>query len=155
LRRLLSRFTPPPSTRATAQQAASADTNSQPPPSRPLPENPAANSTPRDSNSARHPLKNRDLDTGFVAKPGGYPLTDSTYADLLHRLTKKPKQPIPPGIKDDIEAYYSNLDLPITTKKDPARWKQVLADLETLRSMPTNPEPTPYPTYGEDQGADQ
>ena len=156
LRRLLARFTPPPSTRATAQQAASADVNSQPPPSQPLPANPAANqATPRDSASARHPLKNRDLDTGFVAKPGGYPLTDATYADLLHRLTLKPKQAIPPGIKEDIEAYYSNLDLPITTKKDPARWKQVLADLETLKSMPTNPEPTPYPTYGEDQGDDQ
>jgi len=31
-----------------------------------------------------HPLPNRDLDTGKVVQPGGYPLTDSTYADLLH-----------------------------------------------------------------------
>ena len=33
----------------------------------------------------------------------------------------------------------------------PERWKQVLADLETLKAMPANPELKPYPTYGEDE----
>jgi hypothetical protein len=98
----------------------------------------------------RHPLPNRDLDTGHVVQPGGYPLTDSTYADLLHKLTRQPAQPIPPGIKSDIQAYYSNLDLPITTKKDPARWQEVLADLAVLAQMPTSTELMPYPTYGAD-----
>jgi hypothetical protein len=42
------------------------------------------------------------------------------------------------------------LDLPITTKKKPALWARVLADLQTLGSMPTSTEPTPYPTYGDD-----
>ncbi|MGD0912321.1 MAG: zinc dependent phospholipase C family protein, partial [Terracidiphilus sp.] len=64
-----------------------------------------------------HPLPNRDLDTGYVVKPGGYSLTDSTYASLLHRIAQNPVQPIPPGIKRDIETYYSNPDAPITTKK--------------------------------------
>ena len=99
----------------------------------------------------RHPLQNRDLDTGYLVKPGGYSRTDSTYAGLLHLLASQPKQPVPPGIKEDIQAYYSNLDLPITTRKDPEQWKQVLADLETLKTMPTNPELKPYPTYGEDE----
>lgn len=99
----------------------------------------------------QHPLRNRDLDTGHVVKPGGYPLTDSTYAELLHLLASEPRQPIPPGIKQDVQAYYSNLDLPISTKKDPERWRQVLADLETLKTMLTSPEPKPYPTYGEDE----
>ena len=35
-------------------------------------------------------------------------------------LTRDPKQPIPPGIKEDIQSYYANLDSPISTKKDPA-----------------------------------
>ena len=100
----------------------------------------------------RHPLPNRDLDTGRVVQPGGYPLTDSTYADLLHRLVQNSAQPIPPGIKEDIQQYYSNLDLPITTKKDPDRWKQVLADLNILGGMPTSTLPQPFPTYGDDQG---
>ncbi|MGB7266487.1 MAG: zinc dependent phospholipase C family protein, partial [Terracidiphilus sp.] len=38
-----------------------------------------------ESLNPQHPLPNRDLDTGAVVKPGGYSLTDSTYAELLHR----------------------------------------------------------------------
>jgi hypothetical protein len=102
-----------------------------------------------------HPLKNRDLDTGRVVQPGGYLLTDSTYASLLHKLVQQPTQPIPPGIKEDIQNYYSNLDLPITTKKDPDQWKQVLIDLNTLAAMPTSTAPEPFPTYSDDQGADE
>jgi hypothetical protein len=100
-------------------------------------------------------LPNRDLDTGNVVQPGGYPLTDLTYADLLHRLTRVPTQPVPPGIKLDIQAYYSNQDSPITTKKYPAQWAQVQADLVTLAAMPTSNEPEPYPTYGDDVNSTQ
>lgn len=97
-----------------------------------------------------HPLPNRDLDTGNVVQPGGYPLTDSTYAGLLHHLTQTPDQKIPPGIKIDIQAYYANPDLPITTEKNAAAWAQVQADLVKLAGMPTSNEPEPYPTYGDD-----
>ena len=107
---------------------------------------------PRD---AQHPLANRDLDTGNVVLPGGYSLTDSTYANLLHRITQQPAQPIPPGIKRDIQAFYANPDAPITTKKDPSKWAQVQDDLKTLAGMQTSREPEPYPTYGDDAGADQ
>ena len=148
LRRLLARFTPPSGPRPTAAQAASSDGHSQGPSLAPLPAKPAEPMDPRDP---YHPLKNRDLDTGYVARPGGYALTDATYADLLHRLTRQSERAIPPGIKEDIQAFYSDMDLPITTKKDPDRWKKVLADLVTLKSMPTSPEPKPYPTYGDDQ----
>jgi len=96
-----------------------------------------------------HPLPNRDLDTGQVVKPGGYALTDETYAELLHRLTRDPGQPIPPGIKSDIQAYYSDPNAPITTKRKPRTWAQVQADLKTLAAMPTSAAPAPYPTYGE------
>lgn len=102
-----------------------------------------------------HPLPNRDLDTGRVVQPGGYPLTDSTYASLLHKLVQQPTQPIPPGIKEDIQKYYSNLDLPISTKKDSDLWKRVLADLNTLAGMPTSTAPEPFATYSTDQGADE
>lgn len=151
LRGLLARFTPPPTLRSTAATAAANDPNSDPPASRPLPANPAANQdVPRQSRDPLHPLKNRDLDTGSVVRPGGYPLTDNTYALLLHRLTGTPTQPIPPGIKADIQLYYANPNLPITTQKDPQRWAEVQADLATLASMPTSNAPEPYPTYGDD-----
>ena len=58
------------------------------------------------SHDPHHPLPNRDLDTGRVVQPGGYPLTDSTFASLLHKLTRQPQVPVPMGIKEAIESYY-------------------------------------------------
>lgn len=156
MRRVLARFTPPPAPRATAANAAAADTHSQPPPSEPSPADPQAKQdVPRESRDPRHPLANRDLDTGYVVKPGGYRLADATFAQLLHILTRQPRQPIPPGVKAAILSFYSDLDLPITTKKDPEQWNKVLADLETLKKMPTSREPEPYPTYGDDEQGQQ
>ena len=103
---------------------------------------------PRQSSDPHHPLPNRDLDTGRVVQPAGYSLTDDTYANLLHLLTRQPTLPIPPGILEDIQAYYADLSLPFATKKDPAQWAQVQADLVTLGTMPTSTRPEPYPTYG-------
>jgi hypothetical protein len=62
-------------------------------------------------------------------------------------LASQPAQPIPPGIKEDIQTYYANLDLPISTKRYPQRWNQVLADLKVLGTMPVSEEPVPFPTY--------
>ena len=107
------------------------------------------------SRDPRHPLPNRDLDTGHVVQPGGYRLTDFTYALLLHRLVQNPMDSIPPGIKLDIQAYYANADAPIATKKDPQKWAEVQAELNTLASMPTSTEPQPYPTYGDDAAKSQ
>jgi hypothetical protein len=152
LRKILSQFTPPSNTHSSP---------SNPAPNTHIEATAAPGSTalrPRTDNTEspqqaadpRHPLPNRDLDTGRVVQPGGYSLTDSTYAKLLHHLTRDPMQPIPPGIKLDILAYYANPDAPITTKKDPQEWAQVQADLVTIAAMPTSPEPKPFPTY-EDQ----
>jgi hypothetical protein len=102
------------------------------------------------SNDPKHPLPNRDLDTGHVVQPGGYPLTDSTYASLLHRLAQTPNQAIPPGIKRDIQAYYADPEAPIATRKNADKWKQLQADLAVLERMPTSTELQPYPTYGDD-----
>ena len=88
-----------------------------------------------------------------MVKPGGYSLTDMTYAELLHRLTRKPTQPIPPGIKSDVEAYYADPNAPIVTKKNPSAWKKVQDELNVLAAMPTSTEAAPYPTYGELNGA--
>ena len=143
----LRRFTPPPATVSTAGTAAAADKTSQPPPADPLPVSGAA---PHPSTDRQHPLKNRDLDTGSVVKPGGYRLTDDTYATLLHRLAETPTAPVPPGIKEDILAYYANLDLPFATKQKPERWTELQHDLSTLQTMPTSTAPEPYQTYGDD-----
>jgi hypothetical protein len=144
----LRRFTPPPTLKPSADIAASANARKDPASSNSVPANPAANqAVPRQSLNPDHPLVNRDLDTGNPVKPAGYRLTDDTYALLLHRLVQTPVAPIPPGIKDDILAYYADPSLPFATKKIPAAWTQLQADLVTLRTMPTSTDPIPIPTY--------
>jgi hypothetical protein len=148
LNAMLRRFTPPPAPMAGASESAE-DTHSQPPLSDPLPSQvEAEHAVARGSGDPRHPLKNRDLDTGLLVKPGGYPLTDETYCKLVHRLAAKPTQPIPPGIKEDILAYYADLNVEFATKKHDKEWQMLQADLTTLRGMPTSDEPLPFPTYG-------
>jgi len=157
LRKMLARFTPP-SVNATTIESAAQDSKTPAPHLRPatlVANTGSSQDAPLVSHDPRHPLPNRDLDTGRVVQPGGYSLTDSTYARLLHLLTRSPTLPIPPGIKEDIQAYYASPNLPITTKKEPAKWAQVQADLATLSSMPTSPEPTPYPTYDKDADTQQ
>ena len=82
-----------------------------------------------------HYIANRDLDTGLVVKPGGYPLTDKTYAALLERITQHPEKVIPNQLKHDLIAYYADPQAPIITKKDPEKWAQVQANLKTLDTM--------------------
>jgi hypothetical protein len=147
----LRRFTPPPATRPTAALAAAADSAKDPATSDAAPAKPsAAQLVSRQSRDPRHPLVNRDLDTGNPVRPAGYRLTDDTYATLTHRLAANPTQSIPPGIKLDILAYYADPTLPYATRRKPALWAQLQADLKTLAAMPTSTAPTPFPTYGDD-----
>ena len=83
-------------------------------------------------------IANRDLDTGQRVRPGGYRLTDETYAKLLAKITEHPERGIPLGLKQDIEAYYSDPAAPIVTKKDPAAWARVQAELLVIERMKTS-----------------
>jgi hypothetical protein len=150
LRKMLARFTPPDNRRRLPQVPAPVDGTVQP--SHELAKSLDAQAVSEMRSDPRHPLPNRDLDTGSVVKPGGYSLTDKTYASILHVLTSQPNVPIPVGIKEDIAGYYAKPDAPITTKKDPDKWKQVQTELVTLKGMPTSPVPQPYPTYDEVEG---
>jgi len=82
-------------------------------------------------------LADRDLDTGQQVVPGGYPLTDKTYAQLLARITKVSTEPIPAGLKHDIIAYYADPAAPISTKKKPKEWAAVQEQLHVLIGMKT------------------
>ena len=115
----------------------------------------AAHAVPRSSGDPRHPLPNRDLDTGRVVQPGAYPLTDATYAILLHRLAQQPARAIPPGIKEDVLAFFADPSAPNSAKTNAAQWTQVQADLAIVAAMPTSTAPEPYPTYGDDAAAGQ
>jgi Zinc dependent phospholipase C len=82
-------------------------------------------------------LADRDLDTGQPVVPGGYPLTDETYARLLNRITKTPAEPIPDGLKKDILAYYADPAAPVSTRKKPKEWAMLQTQLQGLMGMKT------------------
>jgi hypothetical protein len=86
-------------------------------------------------------LPDRDLDTGARVRPGGYPLTDKTYAKLLAKITKNPARPIPTGLKQNIFSYYADPSAPISTRRDAKKWAAVQQQLETLRTFPERAEP--------------
>lgn len=145
MRQMLWRFTPPDKRRSPPKLPGLAGEAEQP--SKELAESRRAHAVSETHTDPRHPLPNRDLDTGNEVQPGGYPLTDETYASLLHALASQPNLTIPPGIKEDIQAYFADANAPITLKKHAQRWAQVQKDLVILKSMPTSPIPEAVPTY--------
>lgn len=80
-------------------------------------------------------LENRDLDTGDRVRPGGYSLTDKTYAQLLAKITAL-GAPVPVTLKRDVLNYYADPAAPITTKRNERAWKQVQDELAVLKTMP-------------------
>ncbi len=88
-------------------------------------------------------LPNCDLDSGSVTRATEYSLTDKTYADLLGRLSARNFDLTSSQLRQNILEYYSDLSLPIETRKDPVRWQHVLTDLGELRAV------VPLPVSGD------
>jgi hypothetical protein len=84
-------------------------------------------------------LPNRDLDSGEVTKAAEYSLADESYATLLAELSANKFDLTSPQLRRNILDFYSDLALPIETKKDASRWQGVLADLDQLKSAPPPP----------------
>jgi hypothetical protein len=80
-------------------------------------------------------LTNRDFDSGNPTKAAEYSLTDDTYAKLLGQLSERKFAGTSPELRANILAFYSDLSLPIATKKDQNDWKSILNELDQLKSM--------------------
>jgi len=80
-------------------------------------------------------LPNCDFDTGQPTKPAEYSLTDDSYAELLAQLSKGKFNQTSAELRDNILQFYSDLTLPIYTKKDPGDWQGVLTALDQLKSV--------------------
>lgn len=78
-------------------------------------------------------LPNYDLDTGQPSKAAEYSLTDNTYAKLLDRLADRQFDKTSPELRANILDFYSDLALPIATKKDPGHWRGTLIELDELK----------------------
>jgi len=80
-------------------------------------------------------LPDCDLDTGNPTRAAEYSLTDDTYAQLLAQLSEKKFNQTSPELRDNILLFYSDLALPIDTKKNPTDWQAVLTALDELKSV--------------------
>jgi hypothetical protein len=78
-------------------------------------------------------LANCDFDTGKETKAAEYSLTDETYAKLLSQLANHKFDLTSADLRDNILDFYSDLSLPLETKKDASRWQNVLASLDQLK----------------------
>ena len=91
-------------------------------------------------------LPNCDLDSGNPTKAAEYSLTDDTYATLLAQLSERKFDRTLPALRDNILQFYSDLTVPIETKKDQPGWQGVLAALDQLKSA------APVPTVASNPG---
>ena len=91
-------------------------------------------------------LPNCDLDSGNVTKAAEYSLTDDTYAGLLAQLSQRKFDRTSSALRDNILQFYSDLSLPIETKKNQVHWQSVLTELDQLESV------APVPTVASGPG---
>ena len=78
-------------------------------------------------------LANCDFDTGKETKAAEYSLTDDTYAKLLGQLADRKFDLTSTELRENILNFYSDLSLPLETKKDAGRWQSVLSSLDQLK----------------------
>jgi hypothetical protein len=80
-------------------------------------------------------LANSDLDSGNPTKAAEYSLTDESYAKLLSQLSSQKFDLMSPELRANILDFYSDLSVPIETKKDGVRWQAVLTELDQLKAV--------------------
>jgi hypothetical protein len=80
-------------------------------------------------------LENIDLDTGKPTRPAEYMLADRAYAKLATDLAEKPPETVDPKLRENILAYYRNLDLPFATKKKAKDWRRTVMALQKLKEQ--------------------
>jgi len=87
-------------------------------------------------------LPNCDLDSGQATKAAEYSLADDSYAKLLAQLSERKFDGTSPELRDNILQFYSDLSVPIDTKRDQIRWQGVLTELDQLKAVVPAPVPT-------------
>jgi hypothetical protein len=88
-------------------------------------------------------LANENLDIGKLTSAGGYNLADNAYASLLDKLSGKKFDGLTSALRDDILAFYADLNRPFDTKKRPDAWQKTVSELEALKTAPVSASATP------------
>ena len=97
----------------------------------------------REEDKAKLYLPNRDFDTGHDTRAGEYALTDTTYAELVDKLTtKNVVASVSPELRDNVLQFYADPNAPNALKKKPKDWEKLQKELETLKqSAAAQPQP--------------
>jgi len=96
----------------------------------------------RQSSAPHMVLVNKDFDTGRDTRAGEYKLTDETYQRLLSAQANHHFENTSPELRDNLLAFYSDLNAPIYTKRSKKTWKLTLTQLDQLRHTPPPPQKT-------------
>jgi hypothetical protein len=78
-------------------------------------------------------LANENLDTGSITTAATYRLSDDTYAELVEKTSGKS---VSEALRRDLLAYYADLEKPFATKRNSKAWRELVNELNTLKSMP-------------------
>ena len=70
----------------------------------------------------------------FTREPGGYAST--VIQQHVHRYSSHGRDLMTPELKDNITAYYADLNAPFATRKSKDQWKTTLQDLDNLKAAP-------------------
>src|ERR1700758_1868645 len=78
-------------------------------------------------------LPNDNLDTGAATGAATYRLAYQTYAELLDKTSGKP---VSEALRRNLLSYYADLDKPFATKRNSKAWRELIKELDTLKSTP-------------------
>jgi Zinc dependent phospholipase C len=87
--------------------------------------------------AGRFDLENKDFDTGEPTRAGEYRLADQAYTKLVTKLSDKQFESVTPELRQNILAFFGDLNAPIATKRDKGDWRKTLSALEKLKATPT------------------
>src|SRR5260370_25180941 len=87
----------------------------------------------REEDRGKLHLPNRDFDTGHDTRAGEYALTDTTYAELVDKLTtKNVAASVSPELRDNGLQFYADPNAPNALKKNPKDRAKSQNKLRTL-----------------------
>jgi hypothetical protein len=84
-------------------------------------------------------LPNCDLDSGQPTKAAEYSLADNAYGKWLGQLSERKFDRISPELRANILDFYSDISAPIEMRKDEDDWRNVLSELDQLKSIAPTP----------------
>jgi hypothetical protein len=82
-------------------------------------------------------LADLDFDTGKPTRPGEYRMADNAYAQLAEKLARKDPGSVDPAVRQNVLAFFSDLNQPYWTKEKRKEWLETVAAVEKLRSEGT------------------